>query len=241
LYIYSGLAQQAQWATGTGFWFLGEDSAETDATVNITLDKVAGVLLEHAATASLANIAEQSDFGGWIVESDSLALQNDGDLVLTLNTSVIGGAGGGSGFWGVSYQVAAKIRVDTPSVSGTIRWNKNLATPHAAPYFTITADTQVPGPPGQFPTTQVVATGAESALNSADATYYYVPYTISGLALLGKTVTVVVDAIPTSFGGVVDGFLVAEQITGPNPITLTIADLHASNVDFELYYQPNPI
>jgi hypothetical protein len=136
--------------------------------------------------------------------------------------------------------VSAKILVDTPSISGTIRWNKKLATPLAAPYFTITADTQVPGPPGQFPTLQVVATGVEDALDSADATYYYVPYTISGLELLGKTVTVEVGAIPASFSGVADGWLAAEQISGPTSISLTTADLHATNVDFELRFQPNP-
>lgn len=240
LYIYSGLAQQAQWATGDSYWIFGEDSAETDATVNITLDKVAGVLLEYAATASLANIAEESDFGGWIVNSDSLSLHNDGELVLTLNTSVIGGGDGGSGFWGVSYYVAAKVLVDTPSISGTIRWDKTLATPLAAPHFTVTADIQVPGSPGQFPTLQVVATGAEGAVDAADPTYYYVPYTISGLVLLGTTVSVVVDVIAASFGGVGNGFLAPEQISGPTSITLTTADLHVTNVDFQLNFEENP-
>ena len=104
----------------------------------------------------------------------------------------------------------------------------------------ITVDSQTPGPPRQFGTLQVDATGVEGAVDSSDPTYYYVPYTITG-ALLGKTVSVVVDLIAASFSGVppMEG-LVAERISGPAEISLTTTNRHATNVDFEMISQQLP-
>ena len=243
LLIYSGIAYQRQSAEGdTGFLGIGKKSSATKANVHVTLDNISGVLLQFATTASMSNILEEDTWGQWIVESTSLALRGNGDLVLSVDTSVTGI--GDAEFWAFYYYVSAKVILDVASISGTIRWKKTLVKPSGAPHFLITAYTEVPGPPGSlFPTIKKVeTTGVESGLDSSDATYYRVPYTITG-ALLGKTIRVDISPITGSFSGLSSpgpGSLGVGQISGPNPIKLTTANRHATNVDFEMDFVPGP-
>lgn len=241
LFVYAGIAQQNQYADGTSYWIFGDSTAETDASVNVKLDNLSGVLLGFATTAGINLIYEENTWADWGIWSSSLSLQDNGDLVLTASTYVVGGGGGGAGFSGVSYYVSAKILLDAATISGTIRWKKTLASPLDSPHFVITANTQIPGPPGSlFGTTQVEATGVESAVDASDNTYYYVPYTITG-GLLGKTVTVNVAPITASFSGAPTfGSLLTSQISGPNPISLTTVNRHATNVDFEMDFVSAP-
>ena len=240
LLIYSGVAEQNQYADGTSYWIFGQTTAETDAIVNVTLDNISGVLLEFATTASLSGIFEEGTWADWYVNSTSLSLQDNGDLVLTASTQVIGGSPE-AGFNSFSYYVSAKVILDAASISGTVRWKKALAAPLASPHFVITANTEVPPPPGSLlGTTIVEANGLEGNLDSTDNRYNYVPYTITG-ALLGKTVTVFVAPISASFSGApAFGSLVTQQISGPNPISLTTANRHATNVDFEMDFEEAP-
>jgi hypothetical protein len=122
----------------------------------------------------------------------------------------------------MSLYVSAKILLETPRISGSIRWKKTFATPLAPPHFVITANTEIPPIPGSLEGTNIVeANGSEGDLNSADKTYYYIPYTITG-ALLGKTVIVSVVPIAATFSGVQPGgSLFTQQISGPTPIKLT--------------------
>ena len=242
LLIYSGIAYQRQRAEGdSGFLGIGESTSETDANVDVTLDNISGVLLQFATTASMSNIIEENTWGQWIVNSTSLALHDNGDLVLSVSTSVTGI--GEAEFYAFYYYVSAKVILDAASISGTIRWHKTLVKPSGAPHFLITAYTEFPGPPGSlFPIQHVEATGMESGLDSSDATYYSVPYTITG-ALLGKTIQVGVSPIPGSFSGLSSpgpGSLLVGQISGPNPIKLTTTNRHATNVDFEMDFVPGP-
>ena len=239
LLMYSGYAQQNQYADGTSYWIFGQSTAETDASVTVTLDNISGILLEYATTAGVSGFFEESTWGDWYVNWTSLDLKQNGDLVLTASTTVIGGSPE-AGFNSFNYFVSAKVVLDAATISGTIRWKKTLAAPLASPHFVITADSQIPGAPGQFGTLQVEATGVEGAVDTSDPTYYYVPYTITG-ALLGKTVSVVVDPIASSFSGVppAEG-LDAEQVSGPTEISLTTTNRHATNVDFEMVSERLP-
>jgi hypothetical protein len=242
LFIYSGIAQQDQYAEGDGgFLGLFPSSTETDATVNVTLDNISGVLLEFATTAGINEIYVSGSLCDYGINSTSLSLQSNGDLILTASVYVVGTSAEGAGFSGLSYYVSAKIILDAATITGTIRWVKTLAVPLASTHFVITANTELPPAPGSlFGNTLLEATGLEGALNSADDTYYYVPYTIT-VALLGKTVTVVVDPIPGGFSGAPqDGNLSAQQISGPTSISLTSANRHATDVDFEMDFEPAP-
>lgn len=240
LLIYSGIAHQDQYAQGTSYGIFGEDTAETDATVNVTLDNISGVLLEFATTASINLIYEEDTFADWGIWSSSLSLKDNGDLVLTASTYVVGGGGGGAGFSGVSYYVSAKVVMDAATISGTIRWQKALAAPLSPPHFGITAYSQLPAPPGSFTGgTATEATGVEGAVDESDPAYYYVPYTITG-PLLGKTVSVGVSPILSSFNVAAAGSPVVTQISGPNPISLTATNRHATNVDFEMGFPGVP-
>jgi hypothetical protein len=50
-----------------------------------------------------------------------------------------------------------------------------------------------------------------------------------------------VDPIPAGFTGVsAGGRLLAQQISGPNPITIGNSNLNVNNVDFELIFEPAP-
>jgi hypothetical protein len=232
LLIYSGLAniEQEDWAD----LFSGGESSSL--TVKIILDNVSGELLQFATTASLANIYNGGE-GQWAVNSVSLALEENGDLVLTTELWVDVSLGSNV-LETYAYYVTAKMLLEAPTISGTIRWQKTLATPSESPLFVITADTQPPATPGELTALVVEATGFEGSLDSADAAYYHVPYTISG-PLLGKTLLVEVQPISTAFSDA-DGGLTAFQISGDTDITLTTTNLHATNVDFELGILPAP-
>ena len=240
LLIYTGFAQQNQYADGTSYWIFGESTATADAVVEVMLDKISGVLLEFATTASLSGIFEEDTWADWYVNSTTLSLRDSGDLILTASTQVIGGSPE-AGFNSFSYHVSAKVLLDAATISGRIRWKKALATPLAAPHFAVSADTQLPPLPGSlFGTTQVEATGLEGALSATDGTYYYIPYTITG-ALLGKTVTVGVGPLSASFSGAPPfGTLSVRQISGPSTISLTATHRHAANIDFEMEFLELP-
>ena len=233
LFIYSGLANIDQ-EDSAALWSGGHSS---NPTVNIKLDNLAGVLLEFACTASLANISG-GDVGQWGVTADSLTLEDNGDLVLATTLYVFADDANWEELNTYSYYVSAKILLESAIISGTVRWRKTLAQPASPPLFAVTANSEIPpSSPGSFGTVQVEATGVEGPLDSSDPTYYYVPYTITG-ALLGKTVFVSVAPIPAKFIGVPPtGSLTAQQISGPTQITITNSNLHVSNVDFELIFE----
>jgi hypothetical protein len=237
LFIYSGLAGIEQ-TDQAGFFSGGEGS---NPTINIKLDNLAGELLEYASTSSLADIQGSDGVSDWATLSDSLTLQDNGDLVLSTSLYVFTSGGNFAELGHYSYYVSAKILLETASISGTVRWSKTLVQPAAPPFFTASAVMQLPPPPGSLlGSSQVEATGTGTDLDSSDPTYFQVPYTITG-ALLGKTVTVQIDPIPAGFTGVsASGQLLAQQISGPNPITIGNSNLHVNNVDFELIFEPAP-
>lgn len=239
LLIYSGIANQRLQAQGdSGFLGIGESTSTTDATVNVTLDNISGVLLQYATMVSPSNILEENTWGQWIVFGSSLSLQGNGDLILTASTEVTGI--GDAEFYSFSYYVSAKVVLDAATISGNIRWLKTLATPLNPPHFRITANSIIASSGNSFGQFQVVANGTEGGVNNSDGTYYYVPYTVKG-PLLGKSLIMFVAPNPASFSGApVAGSLVANQISGPNPIRLTSAHRHATDVDFEMTFQPSP-
>ena len=120
LLIYSGVAVQRLRAQGsTGFLGFGKSTSETDAVVHVTIDRISGVLLQAATSASMANILEEETWGQWIISSTGLSIRDNGDLVLTVNTSVTGIDD--VEFWSFYYNVSAKVVLDKASISGTIR------------------------------------------------------------------------------------------------------------------------
>jgi len=227
LFVYSGLAEIGLENDGGVF-----DDESSNPTVYIILDNISGVLLGSAATSSLANIIGDN-VGQMSIQSVSLELRDNGDLVLITTLYSYSSAMDSNDLGAYSYYVSAKILLDAASISGTIRWKKTLTTPLNPPNFVITADSQVPGSDQLIGTNEVEATGLEGTLDSSDDIYYYVPYTITG-SLLGKSVFVVVNPIPDTFSGTsTSGTLVATRISGPNIINLTTTNRHAT-VDFEM-------
>lgn len=232
LLIYSGIATQRLRAEGySGFLGIESGASSTEATVNVTIDNISGVLLQSVTTASMSNILEENNWGQWIVWSTNLSLRPNGDLVLTAKTEVIGE--GDTEFYSFFYHVDAKVVLDEASISGTIRWSRDLVTPLLPPHFAIEADVQVPGGPEQFTTSRVEATGLEGPINTDDPGYFYVPYKITG-ALLGKELRVSVNVLQKSFAAPAFGSLVAGQISGPKQILLTSTNRHAVDVNFEM-------
>jgi hypothetical protein len=229
LFIFTGIAKQEQFSEDHGF--LNGISGETDARVEVYLTNISGVLLESATVTGLNDIYTDDDLSDWSILNSWLEHRDNGDLVLIVNTIVVGD----SGFSAFSYQVNAKIVIDEATISGTVRCQKSIATPLSPPYFAITANSQkvVGGLMGiQY---IVEATGVEDVLNSTDKEYYYIPYVIKG-ALLGKSLTVLITIDSNSFTIKIVGnyFLGIEQINGPNVISLTSFNRHQTNVDFEI-------
>jgi hypothetical protein len=239
LLIYSGIANQKLDAQGdSGFLGIGQSTSTTDATVNVTLDNITGVLLQYATMVSPSNILEENTWGQWIIWGSSLSLQDNGDLVLTASTSVTGI--GDAEFWSFSYYVSAKVVLDVASISGDIRWLKTLADPVNPPHFSITANSLIAPTGTSFGQFQIVANGTEGSVDSSHGTYYHVPYSITG-PLLGKSLIVFVTPNPASFSGVPPlGSLIASQISGPNPVRLTSTNRHAAGVNFEMTFEQGP-
>jgi hypothetical protein len=242
LLIYSGIAYQRQRAEGSsGFLGIGEHTSTTDADVTVTLDNLSGVLLQSAVIAGMANIIEEDTWGQWIIQSNSLSLRDNGDLVLSVTTSVTGEDD--AEFYAFNYHVSAKVILDAASINGAIRWKKTLAAPLDAQHFTIVAYTEMPGPPGTLlPVDHVEATGVPGTVDSSDSVYYSVPYTITG-ALLGKTVRVGVKQIDSSFNFIdlpQNSLVGVGQISGPNPVILNVANRHATEVNFEMSATQGP-
>nr|WP_172692668.1 hypothetical protein [Mycolicibacterium sp. CBMA 213] len=236
LFIYSGLAGiQEQDEAGV---FTGGHAS--NPTINIKLDSLAGELLEYASTSSLADISG-SAVGQWATLSDSLALHDNGDLVLSTELRVFTGGGDYEVLGHYSYYVSAKVRLEAAWISGTVRWSKALAQPANPPFFTASAVTHLPPPPGSLAgITQTEATGTNGGLDSSDPNYYRVPYTITG-ALLGKTVSVEIDPIRTAFSGFAMGALIgAKQINGPDPIAIGNLNPQVTGVDFEITFGQAP-
>jgi hypothetical protein len=221
LFIFSGIAMQEQYADND-FW---GSTQVTDANVDVTLDNISGELLAFASGASQAITYVSGTIADLDVWDTTVTLRANGDLILSASTSVAGPAG----FAGFSYYVSVKMLIDVATISGTIRWRKPIAAPLSPPHFQITAQS-VSGP--------IEATGAEAALDSADPAFFRVPYVISG-ALLGKTVEVFVEPISASFDiGGAPGFLATIQISGPTTISLTTANRHINNINFEMELEP---
>ena len=237
LFVYSGFAKISLWAAADVF----SGGADAEATIRIKLDNISGILLQFATTASLADIyLGDSPSETLSVNSASLALEENGDLILTNQLTAIV-TDGHEELSSYAYYVSAKILLKSATISGTIRWKKTLAKPHPAPHFLITANTPVSPPPGQLgPSTAVEATGSEGTLDASDNTYFYVPYTITG-ALLGKNISVLVDPIGAGFyDAPSNGSLYTKQISGPTSIHLTTSHFTATNVDFEMLFDAAP-
>lgn len=239
LLIYSGIVDQKLDAQGnTGFLGIGQSTSETDATVNVTLDNISGVLLQYATQVSPSNFLEENTWGQWIIWGSSLSLRDNGDLVLTASTSVTGI--GDAEFYSFSYYVSVKVVVDLATISGTITWPRSLATPRSGSLFNVTANSLIASSGSSFGQFQVVANGVLGELDTSDETEFQQPYTISG-PLLGKTLFVFAAPNQNNFTVVpASDFLVTTQISGPNPIRLTSSNRHAANVNFEMTGQAPP-
>ena len=89
LLIYSDIAVQRQRAEGiSGFLGIGKSTSETDAVVQVTIDRISGVLLQAATSASMANILEEETWVSSantlvaVLSSDSTCLDFSGSLVI---------------------------------------------------------------------------------------------------------------------------------------------------------------
>lgn len=243
LLIYTGIAIQGLNTHGESVYELGVDIGDflgvDEGNVRIRLDNIGGTLLQSAASVSMADIYEEDKNAHWLVRYANVKLEDNGDLVLYVNTQTSGLDT--AQFFSFFYHISVKVVLDTATIAGTISWTRDLAEPADAPLFAITAYTQTfaPGTGGGFGSVQqhVEAGGVEEAVRRSADGGFEVPYTISG-PMVGKTVWVAVQPDKSHFGPPSGSHtvpnLVAEEVGGYRSIDITNSNLHVTGIDFTL-------
>lgn len=243
LLIYTGIGIQGLNTHGESVYELGIDIGDflgvDEGNVRIRLDNIGGTLLQSAASVSMADIYEQDQNAHWLVRYANVKLEDNGDLVLYVNTQTSGLDT--AQFYSFFYHVSVKVVLDTATIAGTIRWTRDLAEPVGTPLFAITAYTQTftSGTGGGFGSVQqhVEAGGVEGTVRRSDDGGFEVPYTISG-PLVGKTVWVAVQPDKAQFGPPSGSQtvpnLAANEVGGYRSIDITNSNLHVTGVDFTL-------
>ena len=209
-------------------------------------------LVHYTATVGLASIENgDSDFV-FATEDVGVSLTPGGELVLVSNIAVKGEP---SWLHRLSHQVNAIIDVDEPLISGIIFWPATVASPsgeNAAAtlnrtddLFTIKAVVVPPDPDAAFSVgvAQVVAVGEVTGtlleqppdFQARFLGGFSVPYVIRNVPL-DTPVYVQVEIQPGAFTPHFSATqLDLRQVSGPDPITLTLGHMKEPNVNFELF------
>ncbi len=210
-------------------------------------------LVHYTATVGLASIENKDSDFVFATEDVGVSLTAGGELVLVSNISVTGEP---SWLHRFSYQVNAIIDVDEPLISGIIFWSATLASPtdenatatlnRTDDLFTVRAVVIPPAPDNPFGgggPPQVVAVGeVTGTLLEQPADFqerfpggFSVPYVIRNVPL-DVPVHVQVEIQPGAFTPHFSPTdLDLRQVSGPDPITLTLGHMKEPNVNFELF------
>jgi hypothetical protein len=226
--IFSGIALPE--------WSVNDDEHVYHEDVRINLRRTVLAVEQATVTVGLASIS--NDDTVFLIAADTAQIDIDPvsqELVLKVALALQGEHTGLNRF---GYQVVAVVTTQATGISGTIRWNRDIfdATHQTAGgiarMFQITANkVERVTPPGGFAFDRYtpVAPGVTTGF-SRDADGFAVPYEIPG-APYNQPLVVRVE-VGTDFNSF--GTPVAAQISGPNPVVLTIATPGVTGVDFRV-------
>ena len=209
-------------------WSVHDDGTIYKETAVVNLRQTVLAVEQATVTVGLASIGNGKTNFQFAVDSSGLDVDTDTqNLILTVEMSLMGDPSALDRF---GYQVVALITTQTTGISGTIAWTKDvfdatgLDAAALAQLFTISAGTSqyIPAPVGKgFGTTVYtpLAYGVSGAL-STTANGFALSYDIPG-APYNVPMIVTVDATAQFKTGLPN---VARQISGPNPVVLTVSN-----------------
>lgn len=217
-------------------WSVNDDDHTYRETAQVNLRHTVLAVDQASVVVGLASIG--NDDTTFLIAADRTSLDidpNSQELLLTVDMALQGEHTGLNRF---GYQVVALVTTQQTGISGVIRWNRGLFDPgglsagQIAQLFQITAnhvDHFVPPAGFAYDKYTPVAYGVTSGL-SHDTADFIVPYEIPG-APYGQPLVVKVD-VGSLFQ--CQGSPGAGQISGPNPVVLTVAAPGVSGIDFRV-------
>ena len=226
--IFSGIALPE--------WSVNDDENVYHEEVTVNLRRTVLAVEQATVTVGLASIS--NDDTVFLIAADTARVDIDPDsqeLVLKVALALQGEHTGLNRF---GYQVVAVVTTQATGISGTIRWSRdvfdaaNQTSGQIAQMFQITANrVERVTPPGGFAFDRYtpVAFGVTTGF-SQDTDGFSVTYEIPG-APYNQPLVVRVEV---GAGFQASGTPVAGQISGPNPVVLTVATPGVTGVDFRV-------
>lgn len=226
--IFSGMALPE--------WSVNDDEHVYHEDVTVNLRRTVLAVEQATVTVGLASIS--NDDTVFLIAADTARIDIDPrsqELLLKVALALQGEHTGLNRF---GYQVVAVVTTQATGISGMIRWSRdifdasNQTAGQIAQMFQITANhVERVTPPGGFafdrytPVAFGVTTGFSHTANE-----FSVPYEIPG-APYNQPLVVRVE-VGAGFHS--NGTPVAGQVSGPNPVVLTIAHPGVTGVDFRV-------
>jgi hypothetical protein len=221
-------------------WNTFEDDYIAYETAIINLRETVLAIKQATVSVGLASIGNGNTKFEFAINETSLTVDpTTQEMILSVDMALMGNPSALDRF---SYQVVARVTKQVTGIDGTINWTSalfdasGLSPTEVAQLFQVSAGTSayIPAPPGKgFGSTVYTprAFGTTGALMNNNGNFV-LPYTIPG-APYGVNLTVTVGINPAFASGRQN---IAQQISGPNPVVLTVTNPGVSGVNFNIGY-----
>ena len=226
--IFSGIALPE--------WSVNDDEHVYHEDVTVNLRRTVLAVEQATVTVGLASIG--NDDTVFLIAADTARIDTDPQSQELLLKVALALQGEHTGLNRFGYQVVVVVTTQATGISGTIRWSRDVfdaanQTPgQIAQMFQITANRveRVTPPQGfAFDRYIPVAFGVTTGF-SHDTDEFLVPYEIPS-APYNQPLVVRVEV---GAGFRANGSSVAGQVSGPNPVVLTVANPGITSVDFRV-------
>lgn len=226
--IFSGIALPE--------WSVNDDEHVYHEDVTVNLRRTVLAVEQATVTVGLASIG--NDDTVFLIAADTARIDTDPQSQELLLKVALALQGEHTGLNRFGYQVVVVVTTQATGISGTIRWSRDVfdaanQTPgQIAQMFQITANRveRVTPPQGfAFDRYIPVAFGVTTGF-SHDTDEFLVPYEIPS-APYNQPLVVRVEV---GAGFRANGSPVAGQVSGPNPVVLTVANPGITSVDFRV-------
>ncbi len=226
--IFSGIALPE--------WSVNDDEHVYHEDVTVNLRRTVLAVEQATVTVGLASIG--NDDTVFLIAADTARIDIDPQSQELLLKVALALQGEHTGLNRFGYQVVVIVTTQATGISGTIRWSRDVfdaanQTPgQIAQMFQITANrVERVTPPQGFASDRYipVAFGVTTGF-SHNTDEFLVPYEIPG-APYNQPLVVRVE-VGAGFGA--SGRPLAGQISGPNPVVLTVANPGVTGVDFRV-------
>jgi len=230
--------QQMQVFSGVAVFELTSDGGTVSDTVEVIIGFVRSRNIQFTAKADLASISNTDSEFLFAIDSTNIKLnEQTGEIRLVANIAVQGDE---SALLRFSYHAQVLSDVVDTLISGTIRWQENVATPTGRlPIFNVVVGTFLT-PPGGVPHMQPVASGTSEGKAIRAGGFWSVAYHVDNVPL-GTSFNVLPSVNGTSLSNFPPGANASSTaFVTARSVTLTPAMPIALGVDFEMIIPQGP-